>query len=186
MTEQSKLKIEESQKRRNLLGEKFLVTLYRLAAAIKMYQSNNAVLIDCAREFLSIVSNWVLEDGYLNINFSRGHFFFQDEKLVFQRENINIVKEMSGYFEQRMIAGLSVNRSISEASIENIFEFFRLLDTSKAEEEPLDWLVNKLEDIAFSWIKIIGEVDRRHASIADRRQHHGNHRNQNRRYCLSS
>jgi HD-GYP domain-containing protein (c-di-GMP phosphodiesterase class II) len=155
MTEQSKLTTEGSQKRRNLLGEKFIVTLYRLVAAIKIYQSNNAVFIDCAREFIGIVSNWVLEDGYLNIHHLRGHFFLQDEKLVFQRENINIVKEMSGYFEQRMITGLRFDRSISEASIENIREFLRLLDSSKAEEDPVDWLVNKLEDNAFSWVEIV-------------------------------
>ena len=155
MTEQSKLTTERSQKHRNLLGEKFIVTLYRLAAAIRIYQSNNAVLIDCAREFIGIVSNRVLEDGYLNIHHLRGHFFLQDEKLVFQRENINIVKEMSGFFEQRMITGLRFDRSISEASIENILEFLRLLDNSKAEEDPLDWLINKLEDNAFSWIEIL-------------------------------
>ena len=67
MTEQTKLTFEESQKYRDLLGEKFIINLYRFTIAIKLYESNNAVLIDCARELIDIVSNWVLKDGYLNI-----------------------------------------------------------------------------------------------------------------------
>lgn len=159
MTEKTKFTTEGNQKRRHLLGEKFLIALYRVTATSKIYQSNNAVLIDCAREFIGIVSNWVLEDGYLSVNISRGHFFMQDEKLVFQRENINIVKEMSAYFEQRLIKGFRFNRSFNEVSIEQVLEFIRLLNSSKEDEDPLVWLVTRLEDRAFSWIEFIGDSD---------------------------
>ncbi len=156
MTEQTKLTSVESQKYRDLLGEKFILNLYRLTTAIKLYQSNNAVLIDCAREFIDIVSNWVLKDGYLNIDISGGHFFLQEEKLVFHVKTLSLIKETAEYFEKRMIMGLRFNRSISETSIEQILEFLRLLNNLTAEEEPFIWLVSKLKDKAFSWVEIVG------------------------------
>lgn len=156
MTEQTKLTSVESQKYRDLLGEKFIINLYRSTTAINLYESNNVVLIDCAREFIDIVSNWVLKDGFLNIDISGGHFFLQEEKLVFHRENISLIRETVEYFEKRMIMGLRFNRSISEASFEQILEFLRLLNNLTAEEGALIWLVSKLEDKAFSWVEIVG------------------------------
>ena len=156
MTEQSKLTFVESQKYRNLLGEKFILSLYRLTMAIKLYPNNNALLIDGAREFIGIVSNWVLKEGSLNIHMSGGHFFFQEENLVFQRENIKLIKEMSEYLEKRMITGLRFNHIISEVSVEQILKFLRMLNNFKAEEESFICLANKLKDKAFSWVEIVG------------------------------
>ena len=80
----------------------------------------------------------------------------QEEKLIFHRENISLIRETVEYFEKRMIMGLRFNRFISEASFEQILEFLRLLNNLTAEEESLIWLVSKLKDKAFSWVEIAG------------------------------
>ena len=157
MIEQTKLTFEESQKYRNLLGEKFILNLHRFTIAVKLYQSNNAVLIDCARELIDIVSNWVLKDGYLDIIISGDNFFLQEEKLLAQRKNLPLIKETAEYFEKRRIRGLRFNRFISEASIEQMPEFIHLLNNSTAGEEPFICLVNNLKDKGFSWVEIAGD-----------------------------
>ncbi len=154
MTHQPKQLISEFQKRRNILGERFLIALYRLTSTVKIYQSNNEVLRDCAKEFMDIIAQWVAEEGYLTIRSSRGQFFLYEEKLIYQRENINVIKEMLDYFEQRMIPGFRFSHAINDTSIEEILTFTRLLNNAEKEEDPLPRLRQKLAEGSFQWVEI--------------------------------
>jgi len=145
----------ESQKQRSILGEKFLITLYRLTTAIKIYQSNNEILLESAKEFLGIITQWISEEGLLTVQVARGQFFLNDEKLSFQRENISVVKEMLDYFEQRMKPGLRFNPIVNGAAIEQVLTFARLLNTAVKEEEPLIWLDKRLAENSFAWVEIV-------------------------------
>ena len=136
MTHQPRQLIPEFQKRRNVLGEKFLIALYRLTSTVKIYQSNNEILRDCAKEFMDIIAQWVAEEGYLTIRSSRGQFFLYEEKLIYQRENFNVIKEMLDYFEQRLIPGFRFSNAINDTSIEDSGSLVR-------EKADNNWLLRR-------------------------------------------
>ena len=121
-TNQKKINLE-SQKQRSILGEKFLIALYRLTTAIKIYQSNNDILLERAKEFSGITAQWVSAESLLTVQVARGQFFLNDEKLTFQRENISVIKEMLEYFEQRMNPGLHFSPALNGATIDQILTF---------------------------------------------------------------
>jgi len=154
MTSQAGQSISDIQKDQNYQGEKFLTAFYRLVSAVKIYQSNNAVLRDCAKEFMGIVSQWVSEEGNLDFRVARGQFFLYEEKLVYQRENINVVKEMLDYLEQRMNPGFNFKPGIKDATVDQVLVFSRLLNNAAKEKEPLPWLNHKLAQGPFPWVEI--------------------------------
>lgn len=154
MTSPVKPSISNTSKHQKYLGEKFLIALYRLVSAVKIYQSNNAVLRDCAKEFMDITNQCILEEGELAFRISRGQFFLHEEKLVYQRENINVVKEMLDYFDQRSNPGFNFNPGIKDASVDHALVFARLLNNAAKESEPLAWLSNKLAQGPFPWVRI--------------------------------
>jgi HD-GYP domain-containing protein (c-di-GMP phosphodiesterase class II) len=155
MTDKTKQSILEAQKHRNVLGEKYLIAFYRLTSTVNIYQSNNQVLRDCAKEFMDILVQLIAEKGYLTIQISRGQIFLYDEKLIYQRKSINVIREMLDYFEQRTIPGLRFDSSINDASIEQILDFTRLLNNAVKNENPLSWLGQKLDDKDIPWIEIV-------------------------------
>jgi len=155
MTDQTKQSISESRKHWNVLGEKYLISFYRLTSTVNIYQSNNQVLRDCAKEFMEILAQWIAEKGFLSIQISRGQIFLYDEKLIYQRKNINVIREVLDYLEQRMIPGLRFDSSFNDASIEQILDFTRLLNHAVKEENPLSWLNKKLDGKDIPWIEII-------------------------------
>jgi len=155
MTEQSKQSILKAQKRRNVLGEKYLIAFYRLTSTVDIYQSNNQVLRDCAKEFMDILAQLIAEEGYLTIQISRGQIYLYDEKLIYQRKSVNVIREMLDYLEQRTIPGLRFDSSFNDASIEQILDFTRLLNNAVKNENPLSWLGQKLDDKDIPWIEIV-------------------------------
>ncbi len=155
MMDQLYLPVEETQKHRRVLGEKCLIALFKLTTAVKMYQSNNQVLRDCAQDFMGILGQLIAEEGFLTITVSRGQFFLQDEKPLYQRENINIIKEMLDYFEKRKIPGFRFNPSADITPIDQILTFTRLLNNAAKKEDPLSWFSQKLSRESFSWVDII-------------------------------
>ena len=162
MTRQARQSIADIQKNQNFLGEKFLIAFYRLASAVKIYQSNNAVLRDCAEEFMDIISQLILEEGSLELRVARGQFYLYEEKLVYQRENINVVKEMLDYFEHRMNPGFNFNSGIKDATVDQVLALSRLLNNAAKEKDPLPWLSHKLAQGPFPWVEMevsSGDID---------------------------
>ncbi len=160
MTDLNESTISESRDRKNALRENILVAWHRLTTTVKIYQSNNQVLIDCAAGFLESLIRVIKEEGDLTIQISRGQFYLYDEKLVFQRENVNLIKKMLDYFEIRMIHGYCFTSSIRDATIEQILFFIRILNQSESEKESVSWLRQMLIEKEISWVEVMGSKDK--------------------------
>jgi HD-GYP domain-containing protein (c-di-GMP phosphodiesterase class II) len=155
MTDQKKQSGTESHEHRHAMGEKYLIAFYRLTSTANMYQSNNQVLRDCAKEFMDIVAQWIAEEGFLTIQIFRGQIYLHDEKLVYQRKSIHVVHEMLDYFEQRTIPGLRFDSTFNKASIEQVLSFTRLMNNATEKENPLTWFSQKLDSENICWIEIV-------------------------------
>ena len=150
---------QDYQIQRTVLGEGFLRAFYKLTQAVKVYQDNNQVLIECAEEFVGALTQWWEDEDYVTIQISRGRFFLQEEKLLFRRENLNIIKEMLNYFEQRKLGGLRFKSSLKFSPFDQILRFGRLLNRAEIEEDPVAWLIKKLKAGSFQWVEIVDIPD---------------------------
>lgn len=151
----------ESQNQRNLLGERFLRAFHRLIHSVKIHRDNNALLIGCAKEFLDTLAHWWQEEQYLRIQIFHGRFFLQEEKLLYRRQNVNLIEEMHHYLEKRNLGGLVFHSTLERSSFEQIWGFIRVLNNAERQEDPFAWLSEKLKGGAFPWVDILptGGVD---------------------------
>jgi HD-GYP domain-containing protein (c-di-GMP phosphodiesterase class II) len=145
----------ESHNQRKVLGERFLRTFHRLIHSVKIHQDNNALLIECAKEFLGTLVYWWQEEEYLKIHISRGRFFLQDEKLLYRRQNVNLIEEMYSYLEKRKLGGLVFHSTLEHSSFEQLWGFIRVLNDAERQEHPFVWLSEKLNGGAFPWVELL-------------------------------
>jgi len=150
---------QDCQIQRTVFGERFLRALYKLTQAVKVYQDNNQVLIECAEEFVGALTQWWEDEDHVTIQISRGRFFLQEEKLLFRRKNLNIMKEMLSYFDQRKLRGLRFKSSLKDSPFDQVLRFGRLLNRAEIEEDPVVWLIKKLKAGAFQWVEIVDIPD---------------------------
>ena len=154
MTDKTRHQGADSQKS-NLQGEVFLRAFYRLIQTVKIHQDNNHLLIECAKDLVnSMAALWVDEES-LTIKVSRGRFLLEDEKLLYRRENVNLIQEMLRYFEQRNLQGLRFHRPVKDCSFEEILSFVRLLNLAEKRSEPMKWLDQQLDETSFLWVEIV-------------------------------
>jgi HD-GYP domain-containing protein (c-di-GMP phosphodiesterase class II) len=149
----------ESQSQRILLGEGFLRALHRLIHIARIHQDNNNLLIECTRKFVDTLILWWKEEESLRIQISRGRFFLQDEKLLYQRQNVGLMEEMLQFFDKRALGGLTFHSSLKAIPFDLIWEFARILDHAERQEDPFSWLSEKLGGQSFSWVEVLPHSD---------------------------
>ncbi|MFH1672160.1 MAG: HD-GYP domain-containing protein [Pseudomonadota bacterium] len=145
----------DSDKERTQLGEDLIRTLYRLVQTVKIHKDNNKLLIERAQNFVQTVVRWGVDEAYVTLQISRGRFYVQDDKLRYRREILDLIQNMLHYFEKRGLRALRLNRTIKDASFEQILAFARLLDRAEQEKEPLTWLMEQLKQGGFAWVEIV-------------------------------
>jgi len=136
-----------------LLGERLINTLYHIINTARIHQDNNQLIKDCVTQFNNVISDF--SQDAITIQIWRGRFLIQGEKLLFRRENFHIINEMSEYFSERGLSGLSFLASFVSVSPENLIAFVRILNASITQEDPPDWLNQQLEKNNFSWVEIV-------------------------------
>ncbi len=159
MTGQQSESSKKAEVQRNMWGEKFIVAFYRLVSIVKMYPDNNQILRDTAVEFTDILTEWFAEEDELIIEISREQFFIQKRKLSFQHKNLSVVKELLEFFEHRMISGLIVREPVGNSDMEQILSFARLISEAEKQEQPYEWLRQKMSSLNFDWIEIVARSE---------------------------
>jgi HD-GYP domain-containing protein (c-di-GMP phosphodiesterase class II) len=139
----------------NFLGEVFLRAFYRLIQTVKIHQDNNHMLFECAKDLVDCMAPWWVDEDYLTIKVSRGRFLLEDEKLLYRRQNANLIQEMLCYFEKRNLQGLRFHRPVKDCSFEEILSFVRFLNLAERQSEPVKWLAQQLDDMSFLWVEIV-------------------------------
>ena len=140
---------------RTQLGEKTLRSFHKLIQTSKIHEINNELLIKCIKKFSDTLGAWWVEDDNLTIKLSHGRFLVQDEKLYFQHENLELIKQMYRFFASRKLSGICFHSDFKNCSSENLLCFIRILNVAGEKEDPLAWMVKELKRKAFSWVEIL-------------------------------
>jgi len=141
------------------LHEEFIRTFYRLVYMAKIHQDNNQLLIECLDDFMQGIDPLFLDDDQITIQISRGNIYLQDEKLHYRREIESLMNNFLQYFEKRNLQGLRFSSFIQDASAKEILSFSRTLNNTEQQEDPLNWLVEQLENQGLLWAEVVHEED---------------------------
>lgn len=139
----------------NFQGESFLLAFYRLIQTVKIHQDNNHLLIERVEDFINSLEYWWVDGEYFTIKVSRGRFLLEDQKLLYRRENVNLIHETLSYFEQRNLQGLRFHFTTKDCTLEQILSFIRILNQAERQPEPMGWLIQQLKEMSFSWVDIV-------------------------------
>jgi HD-GYP domain-containing protein (c-di-GMP phosphodiesterase class II) len=161
MTSKEKPKGMDSQKERATWGVKFFRAFYRLTQTVKTHPDNNPLLTQCAKDFVSAIARWCVDEDHLTIQISLDRFFLQNEKFHYPRQTVNLVHQMLVYFKKRGLQGLRFSGDIKNASLEQVLDFIHMLNDAGQQEEPLAWLAEKQEERDFAWVEIVQDVETR-------------------------
>ena len=141
------------------LHEEFIRTFYRLVYMAKIHQDNNQLLIECLDDFMQGIDPLFLDDDQITIQISRGNIYLQDEKLHYRREIESLMNNFLQYFEKRNLQGLRFSSFIQDASAKEFLSFSRTLNNTEQQEDPLNWLVEQLENQGLLWAEVVHEED---------------------------
>jgi len=143
------------EQQRGVWGEETLRRLHKLIQTAKIHDDSNQLLIGCINDFSAVLRRWWREDELLTIKLARGRFLIQDEKLYYQRENVNFVEEMYRFFECRRLAGLCFYADRPGFSSATILRFTLLISEAGEKDDPVSWILDRLGESDFSWVKIL-------------------------------
>lgn len=141
------------------LHEDFLRTFYKLVYMAKIHQDNNQLLMECLDDFMQVIDRLFLDDDQITIQISRGNIYLQDEKLHYRREIESLMNNFLHYFEKRNLQGLRFSSFIQDASAKEFLSFSRTLNNTEQQEDPLNWLVEQLENQGLLWAEVVHEED---------------------------
>lgn len=141
------------------LHEEFIRTFYRLVYMAKIYQDNNQLLMECLDDFMQVINRLFLDDDQITIQISRGNIYLQDEKLRYRREIESLINNLLQYFEKRNLQGLRFSTVIQDTPAKEILAFSHTLNNTEQQEDPLNWLVEQLENQGLIWAEVVHEED---------------------------
>jgi HD-GYP domain-containing protein (c-di-GMP phosphodiesterase class II) len=132
--------------------EELLAALHGMVQTVRIHQENNELVVNVVRRFLKVVYELLEDSEDLTIQWSKGRFYVQEEKVVHRRESSNLVDNMLKFFEKRGLMGLRIYPVIADTTLEDIVKFSRFLNDAVRYKNPMDWLVLKLEEEKIEWV----------------------------------
>jgi HD-GYP domain-containing protein (c-di-GMP phosphodiesterase class II) len=149
--------------------ETLVQNLYRLIQAVRIHQDNNQLVKVCVERFRETVSRLKLETE-LKLWISDGRFFVQTERLHYRKELVRIIHALLDFFSRRSLQGVCFTPEVSDAPLEEIIAFARILIQSVEKAAPAAWLEKQLEVAKWPWLRIVKAIDFQRASDKDLRE----------------
>lgn len=156
------------------LGLSLIKSLYYMVSTVRIHNDNNRLIRECIDQ-LHAIAGELSGNGDLDIQVWRGRFHVQGEKLLYQRENYNIMNEMIEYFSRRNLGGLRLYSSFSEVTPEDLVAFVRLMNDSSSDEDPFGWLEQQLAAKGFSWAALLRKREEESQSADTQRREKARH-----------
>ncbi|MDR2141725.1 MAG: HD domain-containing protein [Deltaproteobacteria bacterium] len=138
-------------------GEELLTAMFRLLQVVKIHQANNKLFMDNIESFRAALKRLWAKGRPAEFALYRGRFYLNDERIIYSAAMWNTVIKISEFFQERDINGLKLfpNEEVSDTTIVRLMD---VLNRSKREKEPYQWLAeNLIEDLA--WAQVTQEKD---------------------------
>ncbi len=140
-------------------GIDFLKILYHLVQTARIYNDNNQLTMESLVKFKEILEETTKAED-LNIQIWRGRFHIGGKRFPYKRESVSILNEMIEYFSGRGLGGIAFFMNSRKVSPENLMKFIRLLDVSVKQEDPFNWLDQRIRAQGLSWVQIFREQEK--------------------------
>lgn len=135
-------------------GEALVKAIGGLTQIARMHLDNNALLVDAASTFISLVEQVDQKEEEVSIVNSDGRFYFQGGKLYTRPENKRMFNRMLQYLEKRSVYSLHFKSNLNGVDDSAIIAFARFLDQAAKHSEPSEWLKVQLAENKFDWVDI--------------------------------
>src|SRR4030042_1693207 len=149
--------------------ETLFQNLYRLIQAVRIHQDNNQLVKVCVGRFRETISRLKLQTE-LKLWISEGRFFVQTERLHYRKELVRIIHAMLDFFNRRGLQGVCFSPMVSEAPLEEIVAFVRILIRSVEKAAPGSWLEKQMEVAKWPWLRILKGLEVQRGSDSDLRE----------------
>jgi HD-GYP domain-containing protein (c-di-GMP phosphodiesterase class II) len=149
--------------------ETLVQNLYRMIQAVRIHQDNNQLVKVCVERFRETILRLKLEDE-LKLWISEGRFFVQSERLQYRKELVRIIHAMLDFFSRRALQGICFSPLLTEAPMEEIIAFVRILIQSVEKAAPASWLEKQMEVAKWPWLRILKGLEVQRGSDKDLRE----------------
>jgi len=142
-----------------VLYTEFLHSFFSLLQAIKIHGDNNRLVVQGVTKFIESIGRCMEEDS-LAIKTSKGLLFIEEEKIPYSKRSKNLIDNMVYYFDDRNLEGLRFFSGVLKALPKDILIFMRSLDLAGHEEDPVAWLIERLDIKNLVWVEIIKKMSK--------------------------
>ncbi len=140
--------------RNNQIGENFLKAIYNLSQITRLYMDNNVLLVENIKKFIQFIKKASVEEEEVAIVLSEGRFYYQDHKLLLRRSNAKLFNRMVPFFEDRGISSIYFQSAPANLTPKKISTFFHLLNQTAKQDDPFNWLMDKIIEHEIRWVTI--------------------------------
>jgi HD-GYP domain-containing protein (c-di-GMP phosphodiesterase class II) len=138
-----------------LIREEFVRVFYKILQSLRIHRENNQLLTESVQSFIALLRQQGSGEGVITIRFVRGRLYFQEEKLLYRRETVNLFDNLMSYFEKRGLGGIRFYPRIGSKDMTEVLVFAAILNQAEQKKEPLSWLIHEIQEEGFSWVEIV-------------------------------
>jgi HD-GYP domain-containing protein (c-di-GMP phosphodiesterase class II) len=133
-------------------GEKIISILYKLLVSVKLHGENNRIVKDLIHSLIFSLRNLPESEPSFSIKLSENRLYFQNEKLVYRKENLAILSKMCDYLEERSIGELKIDCRDQNLTHPSIHKALLFLNLSVKSSNPVLWLKKRYNAERITWI----------------------------------
>lgn len=139
-------------------GERVLAALFRLLQAVRIHQSNNAIVTAGVTALAQAMSAFN-DDGRLTVHSTGNAFYLQGEKLRYRKETANLIEHALDFFEKRQLPGLVFSIEPVALTPKALLDLARLLNRAGQEKVPVPWIEQQLDHHRLDWVEVLNQPE---------------------------
>lgn len=139
-------------------GERMLAALFRLLQAVRIHQSNNAIVTEGVEALTRALSAFA-DDGRLTIHTTGNGFYFQGEKLRYRKETANLIEHALAFFDKRQLPGLIFTIAPEALTETAVLNLAGVLNQAGREKEPVIWIEQQLDRHQLDWVEVLSKPE---------------------------
>ena len=143
---------------KNPLGEKLVLSFFKLLQMVKIHQANNKLVVDTIADFRLAIDAICADSDGANLRVHRGRLYLNQERLLFPANLTVAANKLIDYLGEREIQGIRFYEK-QDLSNDEIVHFIQLLNQSAKVKDPVAWLQVQLDTANYTWIEFLADQD---------------------------
>ncbi len=124
-----------------------------------LYADNNQAVVAACSEFREILRDAAEHGDTVSLQISDGHIYIKGQRLRISSQAASTAESIKLYLTSRAVFGIKWQPETATITPEQIVAFFRILDQSKEQKNPLFWIRECLDEKSFGWVSVESQQD---------------------------